>query len=87
MLVKQYFVIFIKNNEFAEVSEIDEDTYNYFEYTFDFVFHTQKGYSFKMDEDIDAGVAMLIVDGEHLYELLDDLKEEGFCYDDNLGGE
>lgn len=37
---------------------------------------------------------MLIVDGEHLYELLDDLRKQGFCdwvdvdfIDDYLNGE
>lgn len=86
-MLEQYFAIIVKDNYLAEVSKIDEDTYNYFDYTFDFVYHTQKGYSFKMDEDSDAGVDMLIVDGNHLYELLEDLKTEGFCYDDNLGGD
>lgn len=86
-MLPQYFAIIVKENDIVEVSEIDEDKYNYFVYTFDFVYHTQKGYSFKMHENRDAGIDMLIVDGDHLYELLDDLKEEGFCYDDNLGGD
>lgn len=86
-MLEQYFAIIVKDNYLAEVSKIDEDTYNYFDYTFDFVYHTQKGLSFKMDEDMDAGIGLLIVDGNHLYELLDDLKAEGFCYDDNLGGD
>lgn len=86
-MLQQYFAIIVKDNYLVEVSEIDEDKYNYFAYTFDFVYHTQKGYSFKMHENRDAGIDMLIVDGNYLYELLDDLKAEGFCYDDNLGGD
>ena len=86
-MLPQYFAIIVNDNYIAEVTKIDEETYDYFHYTFDFVYHTQKGFSFKMDEDIDAGIVMLIVDDEHLYELLDDLKVEGFCYDYNLGGD
>ena len=32
-----------------------------------------------MHKNLDAGIDMLIVDGDHLYELLDDLRDQGFC--------
>ena len=79
MLEKQYFEIIIKDNNLAEIEKIDEDKYNYFAYTFNYVYHTKNGDTYPLHENFDGGIDMLIVDGEHLYELLDDLKEEGFC--------
>lgn len=86
-MLQQYFSIIIKDNLLDKVSEIDEDKYNYFAYIFDYVYHTKNGETYQMHKNFDAGIDMLIVDRDHLYELLDDLKTEGFCYTDNLGGE
>lgn len=79
MLEKLYFDIIIKDNNLSEIEQIDEDKYNYFEYIFDYVYHTKNGDTYPLHKNFDAGIDMLIVDGEHLYELLDDLKEQGFC--------
>lgn len=105
MLVqKEYYEIFIYNNEIAIVEKIDEDIYNYFKDTFDYVYHTKNGDTYQQYENFDAFIDMLITEdacidvlivaGEkHLYELLDDLREQGFCdsiefkfIDDYFGG-
>lgn len=78
-MLQQYFAIIVKDNLLAEVSKIDEDKYNYFAYIFDCVYHSKNGDTYKLHKNFDAGIDMLIVDDEHLYELLDDLKEQGFC--------
>ena len=78
MLEKQYFIIYIKDNNLIEVCEINEERYNYFEYKFDCVYHTKKGDTYPLDKDFERGIDTLIVDGVHLYELLDDMKEQGF---------
>lgn len=84
MLV-QYFTIIVQDNTLVEVSEIDEDKYNYFAYIFDYVYHTKNGDTYQLHKNLDAGIDMLLVDGEHLYEVLDDLKEQGFCdYDSEV---
>ena len=87
MLEKLYFDIIIKDNNLAEIEQIDEDKYNYFAYIFDYVYHTKSGETYPLHKNLDADIDMLIVDDEHLYELLDDLKDQGFCDFDNLGGE
>lgn len=79
MLEKIYFDIIIKDNNMVEIEKIDEDKYNYFEYIFDYVYHTKNGDAYPLHKNIEAGIDMLIVDGDHLYELLDDLREQGFC--------
>lgn len=84
MLEKLYFQIIIKDNNLAEIEKIDEDKYNYFAYIFDYVYHTKNGDTYQLHKNFDAGIDMLIVDGEHLYELLDDMKEQGF-YDPEGG--
>lgn len=86
MLEKLYFEIIIKDNNLVEVETIDEDKYNYFEYIFDYVYHTKNGDTYPLHKNFDAGIDMLIVDGEHLYELLDDLREQEFCDKDELEG-
>lgn len=78
-MLKQYFSIIVKDNSLFNVSQIDEDKYNYFEYIFNSVYHAKNGDAYPLNENFDGCIAMLIVDGEHLYELLDDLKEQGFC--------
>lgn len=76
---KEYYEIFIYNNEKAIVEKIDDDAYNYFKDNFESVYHTKNGNTYLLDKNFDGGIDMLIVDSEHLYELLDDLKEQGFC--------
>lgn len=86
MLKKQYFIIYIKDNNLMEACKIDEERYNYFYYTFNYVYHTENGDTYPLDKDIERGIDALIVDGEHLQELLNDMKEQGFYDFDNLGG-
>lgn len=77
---KEYYEIFIYNNELAIVEKIDDDIYNYFKDTFESVYHTKNGDIYPLHENFDACIDMLIVeDEEHLYEILDDLREQGFC--------
>ena len=76
---KEYYQIFIYNNELAIVEKIDNDIYNYFKDIFDYVYHTKSGDTYKLNRNLDAGIDLLIVDDSHLYELLDDLREQGFC--------
>lgn len=83
-MLPQYYTIIIKNYKLDEVSKIDEDKYNYFMNTFEFIYHNQKGDTFKMHENMDANIYMIIVDDDHFYELLDDMKEQGF-YDPEGG--
>lgn len=78
-MLPQYFTIIVKDNALVEVSKIDEDKYKYFAYIFDYVYHTKNGDTYQLHKNLDAGMDMLIVDDDHLYELLDDLKEQGFC--------
>ena len=76
---KEYYEIFIYNNEIAIVEKIDDDIYNYFKDTFEVVYHTENGDTYQLHENLDAEIDMLIVDDSNLYELLDDLREQGFC--------
>ena len=84
MLVKKYFIIYIKDNNLLETCEIDEERYNYFDYTFNYVYHTQNGDTYPLDKDLERGIDILVVDDEHFYELLDDMKAQGF-YDADGG--
>lgn len=76
---KEYYQIFVYNNEIAIVEKIDNDIYNYFKDTFEYVYHTKNGDTYKLHENFDACIDMLIVDEGHLYELLDDLRDQAFC--------
>ena len=76
---KEYYEIFIYNNEIAVVEKIDDDIYNYFKDTFEYVYHTKKGETYPLHENNGACIDMLIVDDNNLYELLDDLREQEFC--------
>ena len=78
-MLPQYYQIFIYNNELAIVEKIDDDIYNYFKDTFEYVYHAKNGYTYKLNRNFDSEIDMLIVDDTHLYKLLDDLKEQGFC--------
>ena len=83
-MLPQYYEIMVKNNDFGVVYKIDHDTYKLFENTFDTIYHTKKGYTFKMNSDYEMGIDYIIVDDDHLHELLDDFKEQGFCDPENL---
>lgn len=78
-MLPQYYEIVIYNNEIAVVEKIDNDIYNHFKDTFESVYHTKNGNIYQLHEIFEACINMLIVDDDHLYELLDDLKEQGFC--------
>ena len=78
-MLPQYYQIFIYNNEIAIVEKIDNDIYNYFKDIFEYVYHTKNGDTYQLDRNFEAGIDLLIVDDNHLYELLDDLREQGFC--------
>lgn len=78
-MLPQKYAIIIKDNELAVVSKIDEDKYNYFKSIFNYVYHTKNGDTYPIHKNFDASIDMLIVDDDHLYELLDDLREQGFC--------
>ena len=78
MLEKQYFIIYIKDNNLLEACEIDEERYNYFSYIFDCVYHTKNGDTYPLDKDLERGIDILVTDGEHFHDLLDDMKEQGF---------
>ena len=78
-MLQQYYEILIKDNDFGVIYKIDYDTYKLFENTFNTVYHTKKGNAFKMDCNYKKGIDILIVDDDHLYSLLDDLRDQGFC--------
>lgn len=83
-MIPQKYQIFIYNNELAIVEKIDEDIYNYFKDIFEYVYHTKNGDTYQLYRNFDAGIDSLIVDENHLNELLDDMKEQGF-YDPEGG--
>lgn len=78
-MLPQKYEIFIYNNELAIVEKIDEDIYNYFKDILEYVYHAKNGDTYKLNRNFDAGIDLLIVDDDHLYNLLDDLIEQGFC--------
>lgn len=77
-MLEQYYEIIIKDNNLATVEKIDADTYNYFASIFNYVYHTKNGETYPLHKNLDDCIDMLIVDNDHLWELLDDLKEQGF---------
>lgn len=79
MLEKQYFIIYIKDNDFAEIVKIDNHKYNCYKDAFDYVYHTKNGDTYTLHKNTKDGIDMLITDDNSLYKLLDDLKEQGFC--------
>ena len=78
-MLQEYYDIVIYNNEIAVVEKIYDDKYKYFNSIFNYVYHTKNGKTFPLHKNFDAGIDMLIVDDKHLYELLDDLREQEFC--------
>ena len=77
-MLPQFYDIVIKDNNLATVEKIDADKYNYFASIFDYVYHTKNGETYPLHKNLDTGIDVLIVDNDHLWELLDDLKEQGF---------
>ena len=78
-MLPQYYEIIIKDNNLAIVDKIEYDTYKILEKNFEYVYHTKNGDTYQLHKNFDAGIDMLIVDDDHLYKLLDDLREQGFC--------
>ena len=78
-MLPQYYEIFIYNNEIAIVEKIGNVIYNYFKEIFEYVYHTKNGDTYQLNRNFEAGIDLLIVDDDHLNELLDDLREQGFC--------
>lgn len=78
-MLPQCYEIVIKDNNLAIVSKIEHDTYKNLEKHFEYLYHTKKGETYQLHKNLDAGIDILIVDDDHLYELLDDLKEQEFC--------
>ena len=88
-MLSQYYEIVIKDNNLAIVDKIDYETYKNLENHFECVYNTKNGESYPLDKDLELCRDILVVDDDHLNELLDDLKVEGFCdtvefnYNDN----
>ena len=78
-MLPQTYEIIIKDNNLAIVDKIDYKTYKNLENNFDYVYHTKNGDAYPLHKNLDACIDMLIVNDNNLYELLDDLKEQGFC--------
>ncbi len=78
-MLEQYYEIVIKDNNLAIVDKIDYETYKNLEKHFDYVYHSKNGESYPLDKDLELCRDILLVNDDHLYELLDELKEEGFC--------
>ena len=78
-MLSQYYEIIIKDNNLAIVDKIEYETYKNLEKHFECIYHTKKGESYPLDKDLEVCRDILVVDDDHLNELLDDLKEQGFC--------
>ena len=78
-MLQQYYDIMIKDNNLATVEKIDNDNYNYLKSIFNYVYHTKNGETYPLHKNLDACIDMLIVDDDHLNELLNDLTDQGFC--------
>ena len=81
-MLPQYYKIVIKDNNLATVYKIDFDEYKEYQNNFEYVYHTKNGENYPLEKYYSVGLDMLIVDKDkHLYELLYDLIEQGFCVD------
>ena len=78
-MLPQYYEIIVKDNNLAIVSKIEHETYKILEKNFEYVYHTKNGDTYQLHKNFEAGVDIVIVDDDHLFELLDDLREQGFC--------
>lgn len=81
-MLPQYYEIIIKDNNLAIVDKIDYETYKNLEKHFEYVYHTKNGESYPLDKDLELCRDILLVNDDHLDELLNDLIEQGFC--DNI---
>ena len=80
MLVKnEYYEIVIKENKLVEVVKINSAKYHYFKNMFDDAYHAKNGKKYPLDKDTENGTAFIISDDEHIYALLMDLSQQGFC--------
>ena len=78
-MLQQCYEIVIKDNNLAIVSKIDYETYKILEKNFEYVYHTKNGESYPLDKDLELCRDILVVDDNHLDELLNDLIEQEFC--------
>ena len=78
-MLKEYYKIVIKDNNCANVYKIDFNEYNNYQYNFEYVYHTKDGEKYPLTKFWGAGIDIIAVDDNHLYTLLDDLREQGFC--------
>ena len=78
-MLSQYYEIVIKDNNLGVVDKIDYETYKNLEKHFEYVYHTKSGESYPLDKDLELCRDILVVDDDNLYELLDDLRGQGFC--------
>lgn len=78
-MLPQYYKIVIKDNNLAIVDKIEYEAYKNLKKHFDYVYHSKKGESYPLDKDLELCRDLLLVDDDHLYQLLDDLRDQGFC--------
>ena len=78
-MLSQYYEIVIKDNNLAIVDKIEYETYKNLEKHFECIYHTKKGESYPLDKDLEVCRDILVVDDDHLNELLHDLIDQGFC--------
>lgn len=77
---KEYYKIVVKDNNLATVYKIYFDEYNEYQNNFYYVYHAKNGEKYPIEKLWGAGIDCLVVDNEqHLYELLEDMREQGFC--------
>ena len=81
-MLPQCYEIVIKDNNLAIVDKIDYETYKNLEKHFEYVYHTKNGESYSLDKDLELCRDILLVNDDHLNELLNDLIGQGFC--DNI---
>lgn len=83
-MLPQYYEIVIEDNNLAIIHKIDFEQYNYFKDNFEYVYYTKSREKYPLDKIWSVGVDILVVDGDHLYELLVDLTDQGFCDEENI---
>lgn len=83
-MLPQYYEIVIEYNNLAIIHKINFDEYNFFKNNFEYVYHTKSGKKYPLSKNSILCIDTLVVDDDNLYELLDELIEEGFCDKDNI---
>lgn len=78
-MLQQYYEIVIKDNNLAIVDKIEYETYKNLEQHFEYLYHTKNGKSYPLDKDLELCRDIILVDDNHLWELLDDLRDQCFC--------